>query len=302
MRKKKKKNQKKQETKKQQQYKTHKTQVQNVNLQLSGLWYGYNLTASKNNVPEQSSIWMFKFLNILPDLMDLESVLNISKRVDISSMTPNEFLRYRLSRGHCSAVIKVSPLLDNIYLGHSTWMIYQNMNRIYKYYIFNLNNMSSSYYGNEMMFSSYPGMLQSQDDFYVLNNLVMLQTTNNIFNTSLYNLLSPKNMLWYWERIRIAHALSNSGSEWYSNFGKYNSGTNNNQYMILDYKLFQENEPLPDGLLWIVEQILGSVLGEDRTDVLRRGYWGSYNVSTMEEIYNKSGYPQIVEQYIWYRK
>ncbi len=44
-----------------------------------------------------------------------------------------------------------------------------------------------------MSFSSYPGFLESLDDFYIMGNgLVMLQTTNSIFNTSLYQFVKPQ--------------------------------------------------------------------------------------------------------------
>ncbi len=44
-----------------------------------------------------------------------------------------------------------------------------------------------------MSFSSYAGMLESLDDFYIMDSgLVMLQTTNSIFNESLYDQVLPE--------------------------------------------------------------------------------------------------------------
>ena len=76
----------------------------------------------------------------------------------------------------------------------------------------------------------------------------------------------------------------------------YNSGTYNNQYMIIDYKNFHIGEPLADNFLWVIEQIPTLVLGYDYTEILKRGYFASYNVPAIEEIYNKSGYPQMVSK------
>ena len=73
-------------------------------------------------------------------------------------------------------------------------------------------------------------------------------------------------------------------------FSKYNSGTYNNQWMVLDYNLFKPNEPLSDNLLWIAEQIPGNVSSMDVTGILERGYWASYNVPSIEYIYNTSGW------------
>ena len=42
---------------------------------------------------------------------------------------------------------------ENIYFGQSTWMAYTAMNRIYKYYDFNIKELASK----KTSFSSYPG-------------------------------------------------------------------------------------------------------------------------------------------------
>ncbi len=52
-----------------------------------------------------------------------------------------------------------------------------------------------------------------------------------------------------------------------------NTGTYNNQYMIIDLKVFQAGQQLQPGLLTIVEQIPGLVLFDDLTETLERGYW-----------------------------
>ena len=69
------------------------------------------------------------------------------------------------------------------------------------------------------------GFLESLDDFYLMSSkLVMLQTTNNIFKTALYDLVTPQS-LFAWQRVRVANALARSGQEWYTVVSKYNSGT-----------------------------------------------------------------------------
>ena len=44
--------------------------------QLSGLQYGYNLTAKANGVPTYTDSWPFVFLNLVGDLLDLMSALS----------------------------------------------------------------------------------------------------------------------------------------------------------------------------------------------------------------------------------
>ena len=41
----------------------------------------------------------------------------------------------------------------------------------------------------------------------------------------------------------------------------------------------------------------GLVMSNDQTDILRAGYWASYNVPFYENIFNLSGYPSVVERY-----
>ena len=56
----------------------------------------------------------------------------------------------------------------------------------------------------QVSFSSYPGYLESLDDFYLMSSgLVMLQTTNNVFNTDLQQYIKPES-LQAWIRVRVA--------------------------------------------------------------------------------------------------
>jgi len=146
-----------------------------------------------------------------------------------------------------------------------------------------------------MAMSSYPGYLESLDDFYIMDSgLAMLQTTNSVPNQTLYDLVTP-NSLYAWQRVRIANALAKTGQEWYTYVATANSGTYNNQYMVINYGQFKANQPLPDNFLWVIEQIPGLVAGQDMTDIVERGYWASYNVPALEVIYNMSGYPDLVK-------
>lgn len=64
----------------------------------------------------------------------------------------------------------------------------------------------------------------SLDDFYLLGSgLMMTQTTNNVFNHSLYDSVTPSS-LFAWQRVRLAHALAHSGQEWAEIFSRFNSG------------------------------------------------------------------------------
>eukprot|EP00490_Sorites_sp_Unknown_P029332 CAMPEP_0114659680 /NCGR_PEP_ID=MMETSP0191-20121206/18316_1 /TAXON_ID=126664 /ORGANISM="Sorites sp." /LENGTH=258 /DNA_ID=CAMNT_0001885597 /DNA_START=873 /DNA_END=1649 /DNA_ORIENTATION=+ len=126
------------------------------------------------------------------------------------------------------------------------------------------------------------------------SGLAMLQTTNSVPNSTLYDLVTPQS-LYAFQRVRIANALAHNGPEWFKYISNNNSGTYNNQYMIINYGIFEPNEPLKDNFLWVIEQIPGFVDGQDFTGVLERGYFASYNVPALESVYNKSGYPELVK-------
>jgi len=96
-------------------------------------------------------------------------------------------------------------------------------------------------------------------------------------------------------RTILANRLSNTALGWSQTIAKYNSGTYNNQWIVFDYKLFTPNQKVPQGALYIVEQIPGYVEMADVTEFLNnQGYWPSYNTPYFVDIFNKSGYGEMV--------
>lgn len=78
--------------------------------------------------------------------------------------------------------------------------------RIYKHYDLRINNpMAKSHTSS---FSGYPGVISSTDDFYILDSgMVVMETTNNVFNHSLYDGVKPQSAL-SWQRVRVANMLA----------------------------------------------------------------------------------------------
>ncbi|KAI1886721.1 hypothetical protein AGOR_G00198710 [Albula goreensis] len=246
--------------------------------QMDGLQAGAAHWA-KSRQREPLSMFAVWFLNAVGDLLDLIPALVPANRFKVPGM------------GHCSALIKMLPGYENLLLAHSSWYTYAATMRIYKHWDFRLTEPHAA--TGKMSFSSYPGFLVSLDDFYLLGSqLLMTQTTNSIFNTSLFSMVTPHSLL-AWQRVRLAHALAHSGEEWAKTFAKYNSGTYNNQYMVVDLSKVSLGNRIQDGALTIVEQIPGLVVYSDQSQALRQGYWPSYNVPFHPEIYNLSGYGEM---------
>ncbi len=63
------------------------------------------------------------------------------------------------------------------------------------------------------------------DDFYLLSpsHLVVTETTNDVFDTSLYKSVVPQAAL-SWQRVLVANWLSDSGDEWAQWIEHHNSG------------------------------------------------------------------------------
>lgn len=51
----------------------------------------------------------------------------------------------------------------------------------------------------------------------------MLQTTNNVFNNSLLQYVTPQSLL-AWHRVRLANLMAQNGEEWADVYKQYNSG------------------------------------------------------------------------------
>jgi hypothetical protein len=165
------------------------------------------------------------------------------------------------------------------------------MLRILKHYKFNFHYRGQLIPGSDISFSSYPGTLLSIDDFYILNSgLVVIETTIGNANADLWKFVTPETLL-YWVRNLVANRLANSGPEWAKLFSLHNSGTYNNEWMVVDYNLFNPGDStLQPGLFTVLEQLPGQTVWSDQTEVLQqKSHWPSYNLAFYPEVYNMTG-------------
>ncbi|RXM99252.1 Phospholipase B-like protein B, partial [Acipenser ruthenus] len=225
----------------------------------------------------------YRLFNLGGDLEDLESALN---KTDQSRA---------LGSGSCSALIKLLPGNKDLLVSHDTWNNYQSMLRIMKKYSFafqaspqgtcgtplppptlSVEAADSPIPGGVQAFSSYPGSIFSGDDFYILSSgLVTLETTIGNSNPALWKFVTPEGTVMEWLRNVIANRLAKTGKEWAGLFSKFNSGTYNNQWMIVDYNYFTPGKTdTKENLFTVLEQI-----------------------PYFEPIFNASGGPQLVQQY-----
>ncbi|KAG2491647.1 hypothetical protein HYH03_010017 [Edaphochlamys debaryana] len=213
-------------------------------------------------------------------------------------------------RGRCSALIKVTPNLDDLLLGHVTWWAYASMLRIYKHYDLRFTALTPGLPGDSpagagagagagargpntrVSFSSYPGQITSADDWYLLGSgLVVTETSLDIYDHHRYNAsyCSSASLL-SWQRVVAANALATDGLSWAELAAAHNSGTYNNQYMVVDLNRFSPGQEMRPGLLTVMEIIPGMARTADATSDLAFGHWPSYNVPYFTEVYEATGY------------
>ena len=193
--------------------------------QLIGLYDGYMSVAEKEKQFE------FEEFIILPSAADEIDIIKFiekkNERPNFIEMKDEEIKRYFLLNSHCSALIKLADDFSDIWFGHNTWFNYNSMIRIFKEYRFISNKRNEK--SKTVSFSSYPATLYSSDDFYYLDsNLLVMETTNSIFERNLYDLVNPEALL-TWVRVILANRLASSAEEWTNIFKIENSGTYNNQ-------------------------------------------------------------------------
>lgn len=186
-------------------------------------------------------------------------------------------------KSHCSAALSIAPDLSDIFIGHATWCNYDSMLRIFKHYNLQYTKPQVS------SFSSYPGTISSIDDFYMLPTMSVLETTNAVLKLNV-SAISPIGTVPTFIRAQVANTLATGGKDWTEIFSRENSGTYNNQWMVLDHGKFTPGKPLINDTLWVLEQIPGFTKAHDLTyELIKQNYWASYNVPFFATIAEMSG-------------
>lgn len=256
--------------------------------QLQGTLDGYN---AYSKADRQMTFTEFMVINMDGDMDDVMTAMNMSG-VDWNDDV--SVVRNYIFNTHCSVLVKLADDLSELYAGHTTWSGYEEMVRVYKTYDLPISVQQAS---PITTFSGYPAALSSVDDYYVLNSgLVVTETTNGVMNASLYAQVLPNSVLSF-IRVLVANKMASNGSEWVSIFSKFNSGTYNNQWIIIDMNKLDKGNELKAGALYILEQIPGYVQSADVTGILSYGYWPSYNVPYFPYVYEVSGFGYYAEKY-----
>merc|ERR1712124_219340 len=99
------------------------------------------------------------------------------------------------------------------------------------------------------------------------------------YDKELFRNLTIKGSVYEPVRVMVSNRLAKNGSDWTTIFQKHNSGTYNNEWMVVDFDLLKKNDrkmgdPLPNGVLTVLEQLPGLIIAEDQTEVLNNhSFW-----------------------------
>nr|BAN41243.1 hypothetical protein, conserved [Entamoeba invadens] len=267
------------------------TSVDLVMEQVRGITAGHNLAVS---LDKQMTFFDMFFYESYGDLLDLTAVLPGDDGV-VREMWYKKYandsnafhLQWKM-RTKCSGLVKYVKDKHDIYVSQAAWFYYGAMTRVMKY--FNIQLSSDYLSAKEVSFSSYPGFVFSFDDFYMTsNNLAIFETTFPNFNTDLNKFIVPETIL-DWLRIVVAVRHSDNGDDFFESFKKENSGTYNNQWIVVDYDLLNSVEDgIPEKTFTVSEQLPGYMYFQDFSKSLEEtGYFGSYNLPAIQETIDMS--------------
>eukprot|EP01065_Artemidia_motanka_P036030 TRINITY_DN43926_c0_g1_i1.p1 TRINITY_DN43926_c0_g1~~TRINITY_DN43926_c0_g1_i1.p1 ORF type:complete len:574 (+),score=167.94 TRINITY_DN43926_c0_g1_i1:67-1722(+) len=267
-------------------------QLGHVWTQQDGMVAGYaHARAAQPDLPD---LGLTQFL-LLNALVDLSSIIH-KPFADMGKWTAASAREYDRKTTHCSSIVKVTPDYSELYASHNTWTGFFTMLRVSKTYDLPFRRADGSS-ASWALFAGYFGILASQDDFFALGSgLLVQETTNSVYNQTLLNTITPSSVL-TWARSVVANRVAVDGPTWAVAFKKENSGTINNQWMVVNYNLFTPHEELKPGTLTVLEQLPGLIVWADKTDTLTYGYWPSYNRAYFKQIRQLSGQADMEKKF-----
>ncbi|VDO55586.1 unnamed protein product [Haemonchus placei] len=265
-----------------------------VNLTFAQMTGIYDAYMHRNLTPEIGfDLSPIMMIQLSGDLFDLNKYLN-------KTPDPQEYP----DAGHCSGFVKLADGNKDMFFAHVAMSSLSWMIRVLKLYKFAFD--AKEVPGHTVSFSGYPAQLASADDYTLTSaGLASIETTIAIFNKTLYSdkYIKPEGSVHCWLRSVIANYLTKTPKEWVKLFSRYNSGTYNNQWTVVDYKKFKPGQEIPDkDLLWILEQTPASIKSQDVTWFLKRySYWPSYNVPFIKDISIEAGFSEKARELNWYK-
>ncbi|KAM3965130.1 phospholipase B domain containing lamina ancestor isoform 1-T2 [Aphomia sociella] len=276
--------------------------------QISGVFTGWKHGVERSMSEYDTDISDLYWLNSLAEVTEIQKKLNISLEDPMLSSLPD------LS----SAFIRITNdttadgrHTKKLYMAQNMAGSYSSMTRILKRYKLNYHLTSkdtTTVPGTSVDFSSYPGSVTSQDEFYVIrgkeHRIAVTGTSLRNYNNKLWKEVNITEQVPAGPRIFAANHLASNVSSWGRTLASSNSGTACKQWLVVDFDKFNRQHELVQpnkynsrhikndfftestivkdikhtvyktnngrgkGLLLLIEQIPGRTHSADLTDVL----------------------------------
>merc|ERR1719500_1459861 len=262
--------------------------------QMDGITEGWKIKTEKQEGSSAADFdlkYGLRFINYIADVFDYMEKFQSKNETSTKASRPT-----------CSVLIKHLPEQNEMYVAHNTWHEYTAMSyRVLKKYNLPYRRLAGAeerVAAETATMSSYVGTIFSLDDFMTLSTgLVSTETSLFVYDSSLFEASQPFGQVFEPARVMAANRLARGGKEWTEMASQFNSGTYNNQWMVVDLSKVLGRR-LDDGALWVMEQLPGRTWAEDQTSVLRgSGYWASYNRAFYPEVFEQSGAAELTKKH-----
>ncbi|KAH8320211.1 hypothetical protein KR067_003581 [Drosophila pandora] len=279
--------------------------------QLEGLADGYVQGAirARSELEEEIKLEDFLMMNAAADIQDLKIYYenyvlpNGTVGEDAGPDQPKNFFLPSASMLTRIVPQENSPQTLQLLFGHSTAGSYSSMLRIQKryqfHYHFSPNQRSNSIPGVDITFTSYPGILGSTDDFYVVKGRHVQAIVGGVGikndNLQLWKSVDPRAMVPLVARVMAANRISQTRQTWANAMAKHpvtgakqwitvdlkKLGVQDNLYNVLEgddkhddaavvlnekdrAAILERHNQLKD-MVWIAEQLPGTMTRKDVT-------------------------------------
>jgi hypothetical protein len=178
--------------------------------------------------------------------LDILIIQSIGDLDDLDVMFSQATVRDETYGMECSGLVKLAPNKTDVWFAHNTWSDFRTLTLYVKEYDFAIPEWKAK----RVIVATKMGALHSSTDFWLTDQgLLILETTNGNYNNSLYERVTTESVL-TWVRALVASWTAESAPGWANEFLKENSGTYNNQYVIVDAKKFTPGETPSSDFVW----------------------------------------------------
>lgn len=200
---------------------------------------------------------------------------------------------------HCSATVLLLQDKSDLYVSHTAWDDLNCMIKIMRYYNFPFKRSANDHTTVETIsvaYSGYASVLVSGDDFYITSSKLCLVSSEigPAPNPMIYQDRGymSDNVMFSAVRLNVALRLTTNNFDFAQMMYKMDSGTGNNDWLVVDYKKFKPGHLLESNAVWYCGSYPKMIKTYDVTNIINtKGVMGLYNIPYDKDMYDYGGWP-----------